>query len=316
MAIDKQTLTSRAVQGMFYRRLEQNPGLAWIDALGMRMTSDQEVETYAWLGQAPVMREWVGGRHAKGFRANGLEVRNLHFEATIDIPVAWMRRDKTGQVQVRINELADRSQTHWASLLSQLIINGESTVCYDGQYFFDTDHEEGDSGQQSNDIQVDISGLPVTNNGSTTAPSVGEMQQSILQGVQKIYSFKDDQGEPMNENAQQFLVQVPISLWNVANAAVALPMIDNGDSNVIPVSDFSIRVVPNARLTWTDKFAVYRTDGSVKPFILQSETDVDLKVKAEGSEYEFDNDAHQYGIDAWRNVAYGYWQHACLVKMI
>ncbi|GAF85157.1 unnamed protein product, partial [marine sediment metagenome] len=30
------------------------------------------------------------------------------------------------------------------------------------------------------------------------------------------------------------------------------------------------------------------------------------------SEFEFDNDAHQYGVDADRNVGYGFWQHACL----
>ncbi|GAG27129.1 unnamed protein product, partial [marine sediment metagenome] len=28
-----------------------------------------------------------------------------------------------------------------------------------------------------------------------------------------------------------------------------------------------------------------------------------------------DNDAHQFGLDAWRNVGYGYWQHACYVTM-
>ena len=80
--------------------------------------------------------------------------------------------------------------------------------------------------------------------------------------------------------------------------------------------NLNISVAVNARLTWTDEFAVFRTDGSVSPFIRQQETEVDLKAKAEGSEYEFDNDAHQYGVDTWRNVGYGYWQHACLVTMI
>jgi hypothetical protein len=54
--------------------------------------------------------------------------------------------------------------------------------------------------------------------------------------------------------------------------------------------------------TWTDKFVTLRTDGRLKAFIRQQETDVVMKAKAEGSEYEFDNDAHQYGVDTWRNV--------------
>lgn len=317
MTIDKQTLTSRAVIGRFYLTLEQDEGVRWINNISMMFDSDQESETYPWLGQVPVMREWIGGRQATGFNANGIEVRNKHFEATIEIPVSWMRRDKTGQVNIRIDDLATRANAHWASLLSTLLINGESTVCYDGQYFFDTDHSEGKSGTQSNDIQVDISAVPATHHGSVTEPSVAEMRAAILKGVRQIIGFKDDQGEPLNEAAMQFMVKVPISLMDIAQSAVSLPLVDSGDSNIIPAQPFfNISVVPNARLSWTDKFAILRTDGSAKPLIRQQETDVDLKVKAEGSEFEFDNDAHQYGIDAWRNVAYGFWQHACLVTMV
>jgi phage major head subunit gpT-like protein len=76
-----------------------------------------------------------------------------------------------------------------------------------------------------------------------------------------------------------------------------------------------IDIAANPRLTWTDKFAVFRTDSPIKGLIRQSEMDVELKAKAEGSEFEFDNDAWQFGIDSWRNVGYGYWQRGCLVTM-
>lgn len=310
-------LSSRSIIGSFYRRLEQEEGQSWVPSISMMFTSDQDAEEYGWLGQTAQMREWIGGRHAKGFRENGLTIANKHFEATIEVLVKEMRRDKTGQVMVRINEMATRSNSHWAKLLSTLLIAGESTVCYDGQFFFDTDHVEGDSGSQSNDISVDISALPTTNHGVVTAPSNGEMAAAILQGIQQMYGFKDDQGEPMNEMAMRFLVMLPIPLFNVGIGATTLQMIDSGESNLIPAqSKFTIDVVANARLTWTDKFSIFRTDGDVKPFIRQQETDVMMKAKAEGSEFEFDNDAHQYGIDAWRNVGYGYWQHGCLVTMI
>jgi len=311
-----QGLSSRAIIGMYFQRLEMNVGMGWIDKVTNLFNSDQESETYKWLGQSPQMREWIGGRNAKGFRENGITIVNKHFEATQEVQVSEMRRDKTGQIRIRMNELADRTNSHWAKLLSTLLMNGTSTVCYDGQFFFDTDHEEGDSGVQSNDITVDISALAVTNHGVVTAPSVGEMQKTILQGIQQIYGYKDDQGEPINETALEFLVMVPVSLLNTALAAVALPMIDNGESNVIPATGMNISVVSNARLTWTDSLVVIRTDGNISPFIRQQETEVGLKVKAEGSEYEFDNDAHQYGVDAWRNAGYGMWSGACYVTMI
>lgn len=311
-------LTERQIIGTFYKTLAIDIGASWVGPLSNYFTSDQNSEEYAWLGQAPALREWIGGRLAKGLRENSMTIINKHFEATLDILVKHLRRDKSGQAMVRIGELSRRSNSHWASLLSTLIAAGESATCYDGDYFFDTDHEEGDSGAQDNDITVDISAIPAENHGTTTAPSVEEMQWAIFKAIEAIVSFKDDQGEPMNEDATQFLAMVPITFMQVGLQAVATPF--QASASQLALSelqkDFAIKVIPNARLTsWTDRFPVFRTDSNVKALIRQEEMGVQIKVKGYGSEYEFDNDAHQYGIDTWRNVDYGYWQNACLVTL-
>jgi phage major head subunit gpT-like protein len=310
-----QGLGSRAIIGTFYDVLAQNNGAAWVDPLSMLFQSNQESETYKWLGMSPAMREWIGGRNAKGFRENGLTIVNKHYEATLEVLLQELRRDKTGQILLRVAEMADRTNAHWASLLSTLILAGASATCYDGQYFFDTDHSEGDSGTQSNSISIDISALPAQAHGSTTAPSAEEMSLSIMQAIAAILGFKDDQGEPMNEGAREFLVQVPITLLAAAQGAVTADAFASGGTNILKKAGFSIRIEANPRLTWTAQFAVYRTDGRVKPFIRQEEEPVVLNAIAEGSELEFKEAKHQYGVDCWRNVGYGYWQHACLVTM-
>lgn len=315
--MDQSLLSSRAIMGMYFARLETDPGMAWIDGVANLFTSDQASETYNFLGQSPAMREWVGGRQAKGFSGQGLTIVNKHYEATIEVSKRDVRRDKTPQIQARIAEFTDRSVTHWASLLSALLIAAPSTVCYDGQFYFDTDHSEGASGTQDNDIAVDISTLAAAVHGVVTAPSVEEFQQAILKGIAQILSFKDDRGEPMNENARRFLVVVPVSLYLVAVAAVSTLATQALQQNLNPniIAGLTVDVQMNARLTWTDSFAVFRTDSPIKGFIRQTEQDVELKAKAEGSEFEFDNDAWQFGIDAWRGVGYGYWQRACYVTM-
>lgn len=315
--MDQSILSSRAIIGAYYARLETNPGLAWVNAVSNMFGSDQSSETYAFLGQSPGMREWLGGRSAKGLPSSSFAIANKHYEATLEIRKTDARRDKSGQIIARVNEFADRSLTHWASLLSTLLINGPSTACYDGQFYFDTDHAEGDSGTQDNDITVDISALPAAVHGAVTAPSVEEMQQAILKGIAQILSFKDDRGEPMNENAREFAVIVPIGLYLTAVAAVSTLTTAALQQNLNPnlVAGLRVDVHMNPRLTWTDSFAVFRTDSPIKGLIRQSEQDVEMKAKAEGSEFEFDNDAWQFGIDAWRNVGYGYWQRACYVTM-
>jgi phage major head subunit gpT-like protein len=304
------SLSSRAIIGAFFARLEQNLGGLWIPKLGMGpFESDQASETYNWIGNAPAMREWIGGRNAKGFRENGITIVNKKFEATLEVLVDEIRRDKTGQVMIRINEMADRTNAHWAKLLSALIVAAETGLCYDGQYFFDTDHVEGDSGTQSNDIGASAA--------SATAPTAAEYELAILASVSKILGYLDDQGEPMNEGAKEFLIMVPPTHMAAAVAAVTNPVITDASGSrtntLNNLSEFAINVVTNPRLSsWTTKFATFRADGNVKPFILQEELPVEISAIAEGSELEFTEDKHQYGVKAIRNVGYGYWQHACL----
>lgn len=309
-------LGSRAIIGEFYARLEQDMGLSWVPLVSNLFTSDQESETYKWLGQSPQMREWLGGRSAKGFRENGITIINKEFEATLEVQISELRRDKTGQIMVRVAELAERTNSHWAKLLATLIENGESTVCYDGQFFFDTDHLEGDSGSQSNDITFDAT--------VTTAPTAGEMQSAILKATEQLLLLKDDQAEPMNEMAREFLLMVPVPFMSAAAAALGSQVIVQNAtavaSNTImalgSLGGFVYRLTVNPRLTWTEKFALWRTDAPTRGLIRQEEEPVMVDAIAEGSEEEFHNKRHLYGVKATRNVGYGLWQRACLTTLV
>lgn len=317
--MDQSILSSRAIAGMYYARLESNRELAWVDALSNLFLSSQRVEEYAFLGQSPGFREWLGDRQAHGMRTNSLRVESKHYEATLEIAKRDLRRDKTGQIMARVEEFADQSLRHWAKLLSQLINDGETGLCYDGRPYFDTAHSEGSSGVQSNRITVDISAMPTLVHGTTTAPSVEEMQYAILYGITQLLSFLDDQGEPMNETATRFMVQAPLSMFFAASAAAGgqatqAHSVANLSPNVL--DRFSVSVMMNPRLTWTDKICVHRLDSPIKGFIRQQESELELKSKAEGSEYEFDFDAWQFGLDSWRGLNYGYWQRSCLVQLI
>lgn len=317
---DLQLLSSRAIRGFYFSALEADQGGFWLDDVSNLYGSDQSSETYNWLGQTPAMREWLAGRQAKGFSGQGVTILNKHYEATLEIALKDMRRDKTGQIRARMSELAQRGQTHWASLVSTLIVNGDTALCYDGQYFFDTDHVEGDSGVQSNKISVTIANVPAQVHGTTANPSIEEIQQAILAGIAQILSFVDDKGEPMNELANSFTVMVPIGLYMKAVAAVtpaalaALPNNMNGNN----LANFKIKVVPNTRFTaagWTTKFTVFRTDAPTKAIIRQTEKEVEFKMKDENSEFAFDNDAIQAGIDGWRGAGYGHWQRGVHVTL-
>lgn len=301
-----QKITTNGVKGMILARLDTGP-VAWVGRVSMRVTSDQAVEEYGWLGAAPALREFIGGRTPAELRENSFQISNKDYEGSITFKSKDMRRDKLGMIQVRVNQLSDRATDHPAKLLSTLIVNGESQICYDGQFFFDTDHEEGDSGVQSNDIT-----RPIVNKDE---PTPDEMAKSIMACIQAMYGFKDDRGEPMNQSAMEFDVMVPTTYMEPTLTAVTALLGEAGRSAIIPAlsGKFTINVVVNPRLPWTDKFAVFRTDEAAKSFILQEEDIPDVIALGEGSEYEQLNKEQLFGVDWTGNTGYGYWQFACLM---
>ena len=309
-----QILSSRAIIGLYFHELMVDAGNSWVNLIANLFDSDQASETYAFLGMVPGFREWIGNRQAKSLRDEKFTIRNIKYESTLEIQLEDLRRDKTRQIITRIQDHARRANTHWASLLSTIIVDGESTVAYDGQFFFDTTHSWGDSGTQSNDIDVDISAVPAQVHGSITAPSPEEINQAILKGINQICSFKDDQGEPLNETASGFLAMTPFSLLDAAQSGTSLP---RGTHPGEQVTQKSIQVIGNARLSaWDDTLVVFRTDAPIKALIRQEENGIQMAVKGNGSDFEFDHDAHQFGMTSNRAVGVGMWDQACLVTLV
>lgn len=300
-------LTSRAIIGRFYRRLEEFAEAAWWTKLAMRFASTQESETYRWLGMVPQVREWVGGRQVKPLRSQGVTIVNKVWESTIRVDADEQRRDQTGQIMIRVNEMARRVATHPNKLLTELISGGASGTAYDGQYFFSDSHSEGDSGTQSNSVTYDAA--------TPSAPTDTEMYEAIVKGIAQIISFKDDQAEPMNESARQFMVMVPMSFLSSTLVALSSQTIDSSSNPLVTSGPFTIDWVANPRLSWTDKFSIFRTDGDARPFIFQEELPVQVQVLAEGSELEINENQHQYGVKAIHEAGYGFWQDACLVTL-
>ena len=293
--------------------LEQNLGQTWIPLISNFFTSDQESEEYKWLGMVPSMRKWIGGRQAAKVREQGFIIKNERFEATLEILKSELDRDKTGQVMIRIRELAQRTNAHWGKLLTQLILDGAAKLAYDGQFFFDTDHKEADEAAQSNMIDVDVT-LPAT-------PTAGEMEGAILKAVEQLLTLHDDRGEPINEDGRQFLVMAGPQYLAAAAAALKNPVVIDGGgprtNTLVNLAGYTFELAVTSRLlSASTQIFVFRTDSETKGFIRQEEEDVEVDAQAEGSPIEFNERKHHYGVTASRNVGYGFWQRAVQVTLV
>ena len=100
---------------------------------------------YKWLGDFPTMREWVGDRVIKDLSAFGYEIVNKPFEATVSVDRDDIEDDLIGVYTPMIQGLAAAAKQHPDLLVWPLLKLGFSTLCFDGQYFFDGDHPVGDT---------------------------------------------------------------------------------------------------------------------------------------------------------------------------
>ncbi len=99
---------------------------------------------YYWLGDFPGMREWIGERHIKSLEAHGYAIVNKEFESTIGVKRKDIADNSLGMFNKRVEGMAKAAAKHPDKLVFALLKNAFTTLCYDGQYFFDTDHPVGD----------------------------------------------------------------------------------------------------------------------------------------------------------------------------
>lgn len=304
------------IVGLFDVQYEESFAGSWASELGLMVASDSAEETYGFLGVNAPMREWIGARQSTTLNKTQYSIKNRRFESTLVIAQRDLDRDKTGLLTARVKTFAAAAGAdHWQALMVELV-NGNG-LCYDGKTFFAADHVFGDSGTQVNELGA--TQVPSSNVGSATAPTPTEMASCILEATAHMLTIKNDKGRPANGQARAFHIQVATAqMYSAAIQAISAnllngTLIDNPLAGM-KAGGFRYSVSMESRLTsMTDKFNIYRTDGGLKPFLLQSEQEITPDVIGPGSDFWFDHEAWKLGVKARRAVGYGMWEHAARV---
>ncbi len=298
MAVINTGLLTKGLRSEFFNRFNGTP--THFQELATRVPSTSDHETYRWLGSVPKMREWGTGRLTQGLRTESYSVENLKYEATIEVDRDEIADDQTGQIRIRVGELAQRASTHKDFLASELLANGETAGfdSYDGVSFFNNAHVSGASGNQDNLLTYDAA--------SPDTPTADEFKAALQQAIARMLTFKDDQGEPMLVSATGLVCLVPPSMLFPALEAVNASLVNN-TTNVL---EGVARVISMPWLTDASKWYLLKTDGVVRPFIFQDREPVEFNAVTEDSEESFKREKFLYGVRARYRVTYGYWQFA------
>jgi len=249
--------------------------------------STTDAETYAWLGDIPGMREWIGDREIQNLAASGYVIKNRYFELTVGIDRNAIEDDKISLYNNSIEMLAQSAAMHPDELVFALLASGFSAKCYDGKPFFSDAHQVGKN--------------TVSNKG--TAQLSLEAYIAARAGMMSLTNTK---GRALNIVPDTLVV--PPALEAKARDILVADFI-NGSRNTMQGTAKPL-VVP--QLAGHDSaWFLLSTSRPLKPLIYQERKKAKFVSKtAETDDNVFMKKQFLYGADSRGNAGFGFWQMA------
>jgi len=231
-------------------------------------------------------------------------IDNKHFESSLAIKKTDIADDNLGQYGPIMEQLGIEAAHHPDELWFDALELGESTACFDGQFFFDTDHSWGKSGTQSNDLTSTVV--------STSAVTVAELKTAIRAAVKQMLGFKNDQGKlyhrPTVSRLNDLTLLVPLALRDVAYDALESQLLSNSSNVIVDRPN----IVASPYLTSDVKFYLFKTGDPVKPFVFQQREPLSRMMKGLD---DIEIKDVKFMTEARYNVGYFAWWTAVLTTL-
>jgi len=258
----------------------------------MLVPSTGSQNDYGWLSRFPKMRKWVGDKVLKSLAAFKYTIVNDDWEATVVVNRNDITDDNIGIYGPQAQEAGYSAKQLPDEIDADLKNNAFTNFCFDGQYFYDTDHV--------------VDGASVSNKGTAALSAATTAAATASYGAARtaVMSFTDDEGRP--------LAMIPDTLEVPPALEATARLICEGDK----LTDQSpnpykgtAKVLVNPRLTSATAWFLHVTSRPLKPFIYQerekpvfvSQTDMQADGVFMRKEYKFGAEARAAG-------GYGLWQ--------
>ena len=258
----------------------------------MLVPSGSGQNDYAWLSRFPKMRKWLGDKVIKDLEAFKYTVVNDDWEATIEVDRNDIDDDNVGIYAPQAQEAGYSAKQLPDELDATLKNNAFATDCFDGQYFYDNDH--------------DVAGASVSNVSAVALSAATTAAATASYGAARlaIMSFKDDEGRPL-ALIPNFLEVGP------ALEATGRLILENAkltDQSPNPYHG-TARLLLNPRITSATQWMLHVTNRPLKPFVYQErKKPVFVQQTTEETDNVFMRKKFRFGAEARAAGGYGLWQ--------
>jgi phage major head subunit gpT-like protein len=292
MLVNKSSLTAVFItlETTFNKAFDAAPAL-W-QKTTMRVPSGSGQNDYAWLSRFPKMRKWIGDKVLKALKASTYTVVNDDWEATVAVDRNDIEDGYLGIYGPMAQEAGFSAKQLPDEIDADLKNNAFANECYDGQYFYDTDHE--------------VAEASVSNKGTAALSAATQALALASYGAARaaIMGFTDDDGRPLGLIPN--LLEVPSALESVGKLLVNSPKLADDTPN--PWHG-TAELLVNPRLTSSTAWFLHVTSRPVKPFVYQErKKPVFVQQTTPDSDGVFMRKEFKFGTEARAAGGYGLWQ--------
>ncbi|SEE00594.1 Mu-like prophage major head subunit gpT family protein [Pseudomonas anguilliseptica] len=294
MLINKESLQSVFTElHTAFNNAFQTAPTTW-DKIAMKIPSNSGSNFYGWLSAFPKMRPWIGAKHVQNLTASDYEIPNNDFEATIEVERKHIEDDQHGMYMPQAQMAGYSAAQLPDEMVFEAVNQSFSKECYDGKYFFDTEHE--------------VAGQPVSNKGTSplSNTSLAAAQAGFGAARASMRAVKDEDGRSLNVTPTVLLVGT--ALEDVARMLLTSEKLADGSQN--PYKG-AAELVIDARIESQTAWFLLDTSKPIRPFIYQERKAPEFVAQVSPqSESVFSLKAYKFGAEARVASGYGFWQLA------
>ena len=110
------------------------------DRIATTVPASTKEQRYGWINKIANVREWLGARVVQNISESDYSIREKPWELTLGVDRDDIETDNLGIYSPLFEQLGQTAASHSERLVWSQLKAGFTTNCYDGQFFFDTDH--------------------------------------------------------------------------------------------------------------------------------------------------------------------------------
>jgi len=279
-----------SLQTIFMQAFDGAPS-EW-EKTAMKVPSGTRQNDYAWLSKFPKMRKWIGDKVIKALSAYKYSIVNDDWEATIAVDRNDIEDDNLGVYAPQAQDAGWSAKQLPDEIVAALKNGAFTSLCYDGQYFYDDDHQ--------------VNGASVSNKGTAVLSAADITGAAASYGAARlaVMTVTDDEGRPLGLVPN--VLEVPPALETTGRMLLENDKFLDGKPNPYKgTAELSV----NPRLTSATAWFLHCTNRPIKPFVYQErKAPVFVQQVSEESADVFNRKEFKFGAEARAAGGYAFWQ--------